>query len=79
MITELAVEPVMHKTPDIYAGEVLVRVRLLAVDRRVNEVMGTLTRLGHQADPEQSAAVQNELLALQHYGQRLRVEGARAL
>lgn len=49
------------------------------MDRRVNEVMGTLTRLGHQADPEQSAAVQNELLALQHYGQRLRVEGARAL
>ena len=28
MVTELAVEPVMHKVPEIYAGEVLVRVRL---------------------------------------------------
>jgi DNA primase len=79
MITELAVEPVMHKTPDIYAGEVLVRVRLLAVDRRVSEVRATLMRLGDHAAPEQSAAVQNELWALQQYGQRLRVEGAKAL
>jgi DNA primase len=79
MVTELAVEPVMHKAPDIYAGEVLVRVRLLAVDRRVSEVRASLARLGHRADEAQLAAVQGELWALQQYGQRLREQGAAAL
>jgi DNA primase len=79
MVTELAVEPVMHKAPDIYAGEVLVRVRLLAVDRRVGEVRASLSRLGPRADPDQLTAVQNELWALQQYGQRLREQGAGAL
>ncbi|MFE2427270.1 DNA primase [Streptomyces sp. NPDC059373] len=79
MITELAVEPVMHKAPDIYAGDVLVRVRLLAVDRRIAEVRAGMMRLGAQGDPEQLTAVQNELWALQQYGQRLREQGAKAL
>ncbi|MDX6328189.1 MAG: primase [Streptomycetaceae bacterium] len=79
MVTELAVEPVMHKAPDIYAGEVLVRVRLLAVERRVGEVRASLSRLGPHADPDQANAVQNELWALQQYGQRLREQGAGAL
>ncbi|MFF7211418.1 DNA primase [Streptomyces sp. NPDC008238] len=79
MVTELAVEAVMHKAPDIYAGEVLVRVRLLAVDRRVAEVRASLARLGPRADEAQLSAVQGELWALQQYGQRLRVQGAAAL
>ncbi|MDX3239737.1 DNA primase, partial [Streptomyces sp. ME03-5709C] len=79
MVTELAVEAVMHKAPDIYAGEVLVRVRLLAVDRRVAEVRASLARLGPHADEAQLSAVQGELWALQQYGQRLRVQGAAAL
>ncbi len=79
MVTELAVEAVMHKAPDIYAGEVLVRVRLLAVERRVAEVRASLTRLGPRADEARLAAVQGELWALQQYGQRLREQGAAAL
>ncbi len=82
MVTELAVEPVMHKVPEIYAGEVLVRVRLLAVDRRIAQVHATGMRLaaqGHPADSPQAAAAHNELWALQEYAQRLRVQGAAAL
>ncbi|WP_431950092.1 DNA primase [Actinacidiphila sp. bgisy167] len=79
MVTELAVEAVMHKAPDIYAGEVLVRVRLLAVDRRIAEVRASLARLGPHADEAQLSAVQGELWALQQYGQRLREQGAAAL
>ena len=82
MITELAVEPVMHKLPEIYAGEVLVRVRLLAVDRRVAQVHATQARLAaqgvHPSAPEMTA-VQSELWALQQYAQRLREQGAAAL
>jgi len=69
----------MHKAPDIYAGEVLVRVRLLAVERRVADVNAGMMRLGAHADPEKLTAVQNELWALQQYGQRLREQGAQAL
>ena len=54
MVTELAVEPVMHKVPEIYAGEVLVRVRLLAVDRRVAQVHGAVARLAAQGVPAES-------------------------
>jgi DNA primase len=79
LVTELAVEPVMHKAPDLYAGEVLVRVRLLAVDRRVAELQATLTRLGARPDPDRFAAVHSELWALQQYAQRLREQGAAAL
>ncbi len=82
MVTELAVEPVMHKTPEVYAGEVLVRVRLLAVDRRVAQVHATGARLAAQgvpADAPEAVAAANELWALQQYAQRLRVSGAAAL
>ncbi|MDX6353353.1 MAG: primase [Streptomyces sp.] len=81
MITELAVEPVMHKTPEFYAGEVLVRVRMLAVERRVAQVHAAQARLSAQGAPGQAemAAVQSELWALQQYGQRLREQGAAGL
>ncbi|OEJ38954.1 DNA primase [Streptomyces agglomeratus] len=81
LVTELAVEPIMRKTVDeIYAGEQLIRVRLRAVDRRILDVQGTLARLGGpHADPEQLAAVQNELWVLQQYSQSLRNHGAAAL
>ncbi|QXE36938.1 DNA primase [Streptomyces sp. GMY02] len=80
MVTELAVEVFHGKSIDeIYAGEQLVQVRLRAVDRRVREVTGTLTRLGTQAAPDHLAAVQNELWVLQQYGQSLRAQGAAAL
>ncbi|WP_328463763.1 DNA primase [Streptomyces sp. NBC_00448] len=82
MVTELAVEPVMHKVPEMYAGEVLVRVRLLAVDRRVAQVHATGARLAAQgvpSDAPEATAAANELWALQQYAQRLRVNGAAAL
>ncbi len=74
LVTELAVEPIMRKTVDeIFAGELLIRVRLRAVDRRILDVQGTLARLGGpHADPQQLAAVQNELWVLQQYAQSLR-------
>jgi DNA primase len=82
MVTELAVEPVMHKVPEIYAGEVLVRVRMNAVDRRVAQVHATQARLAAQGvrpDAPEMTAVQGELWALQQYGQRLRLQGAAGL
>ncbi|MFI0897020.1 DNA primase [Streptomyces sp. NPDC020983] len=82
MVTELAVEPVMHKSPEFYAGEVLVRVRMNAVERRVAQVLATQARLGAQGvreDAPEFVAAQNELWALQQYGQRLRHHGAAAL
>ncbi|MGW1022099.1 DNA primase [Streptomyces sp. NPDC002577] len=80
MVTELAVEPILRKTVDeVYGGIQLVQVRLRAVDRRIREIQGTLTRLGPHADPAHLAAVQNELWVLQQYGQTLRERGADAL
>ncbi|WP_338696245.1 DNA primase [Streptomyces sp. Q6] len=80
MVTELAVEAIHRKTVDeAYAGEQLVWVRRRAVDRRIRDVQGTLTRLGSGGDPTQLAAVQNELWVLQQYGQALRERGAEAL
>ncbi|MFE4259728.1 DNA primase [Streptomyces sp. NPDC056883] len=80
LVTELVVEAIHAKTVDeIYAGVQLVQVRLRAVDRRVQEIQGTLARLGHQDAPEQLAAVQEELWVLQQYGQRLRNRGAEGL
>ncbi|PWI43127.1 DNA primase [Streptomyces sp. ICBB 8177] len=79
MITELAVEPVMHKAPDLYAGQVLVEVRLYAVKRRESELRADFARLGPRPDPAKAAAVQSELWALQQYGQRLREQGAAGL
>ncbi|MPY62716.1 DNA primase [Streptomyces spongiae] len=80
MVTELAVEAIMRKAVDeLYAGEQLVTVRRRAVERRVRDVQGTLTRLGQHADPAQFASVQNELWVLQQYDQALRERGAEAL
>ncbi|MEU1480987.1 DNA primase [Streptomyces sp. NPDC005760] len=80
MVTELAVEAIMRKTVDeSYAGDQLVTVRRRAVDRRIQEVQGTLVRLGTGGDPAHLAAVQNELWVLQQYGQALREHGASAL
>lgn len=80
LVTELAVEAIHAKTVDeIYAGVQLVQVRLRAVDRRVHEIQGTMSRLGPQAPPEQLAAVQEELWVLQQYGRRLRNRGAEGL
>ncbi|WP_432753323.1 DNA primase [Streptomyces sp. JL2001] len=80
LVTELAVEAIFAKTVDeAYAGDQLVTVRLRAVDRRIREVQGSLARLGAHGDPEQQAAVQNELWVLTQYGQSLRNNGAAAL
>ncbi|MEV6752232.1 DNA primase [Streptomyces sp. NPDC051214] len=80
MVTELAVEAILRKQVDeIYAGMQLVQVRLRAVDRRIRDVQGSLTRLSAQGDPAQLAAVQNELWILQQYAQALRERGADAL
>ncbi|MFI6204950.1 DNA primase [Streptomyces sp. NPDC051041] len=80
MVTELAVEAIMRRTVDeVYAGEVLVRVRRRAVERRVRDIQSRLTRLGTHGDPAELAAVQNELWVLQQYDQALREHGAAAL
>ncbi|MEV7021556.1 DNA primase [Kitasatospora sp. NPDC093558] len=81
LVTELTVEPVRsrRKADAVYAGEFLVKLRLLAVDRRIAEVRGYLQRLGPRADAEQQHAVQTELWQLQQYGQQLRSRGAAAL
>ncbi|MFE2043503.1 DNA primase [Streptomyces sp. NPDC059477] len=80
MVTELAVEAIMRRNVDeVYAGEQLVMVRRRAVDRRIQDVQSTLTRLGTGGDAAQLATVQNELWVLQQYGQSLRVQGAAAL
>ncbi|MFF8377331.1 DNA primase [Streptomyces sp. NPDC015661] len=80
LVTELAVETIFAKSVDeAYAGDQLVTVRLRAVDRRIRDVQGTLARLGANGDPEQLAAVQNELWVLTQYGQSLRNNGAAAL
>ncbi|MFF1308243.1 DNA primase [Streptomyces sp. NPDC058307] len=79
MVTELAVEAIMRRTVDEnYAGEQLVTVRRRAVARRLTELQGVLTRLGH-SDPAQSAAVQNEMMILTRYDRALQDEGPSAL
>ncbi len=79
-VTELAVEAIMRRSVDeLYAGEVLVRVRRRAVERRVRDVNGKLARLSGHGDPAELAAVQNELWTLQQYDQTLREHGATAL
>ncbi|MFD8007732.1 DNA primase [Streptomyces mirabilis] len=80
MVTELAVEAIMRKTVDeTYAGDQLVMVRRRAVERRIVDVQGALSRASAHGDPAQLAAVQNELWVLQQYGQALRELGAEAL
>ncbi|MBT2383572.1 DNA primase [Streptomyces sp. ISL-11] len=80
LVTELAVEAIRHKNVDeVYAGMQLVQVRLRAVERRVQEVQGSLVRLNTQAAPEHLAAVQNELWVLEQYARSLKDRGAAAL
>ncbi|MEU5717389.1 DNA primase [Streptomyces sp. NPDC020403] len=80
LVTELAVEVFHGKTIDeTYAGMQLVQVRLRAVDRRINDVQGSLARLGSNVAPEHLAAAQNEVWVLQQYAQSLRSHGAAAL
>ncbi|MDX3849445.1 DNA primase [Streptomyces sp. AK02-01A] len=80
LVTELAVEVFRGKTIDeLYAGHHLVQVRVRAVDRRIQDIASTLTRLASSGDPERYAAVQNDLWVLQQYGQALRTRGADAL
>lgn len=80
LVTELAVEVFHGKTIDeTYAGMQLVQVRLRAVDRRINDVQGSLARLGSNVAPDHLAAAQNEVWVLQQYAQSLRNNGADAL
>ena len=80
MVTELAVEAIMRRTvDDVYASDQLVMVRRRAVERRIQEVQVTHTRLATHGDPAELAAVQNELWVLQQYDQALRERGAAAL
>ncbi|HWU10987.1 MAG TPA: hypothetical protein VN520_32315, partial [Streptomyces sp.] len=61
------------------AGMQLVQVRLRAVDRRIDDVQGSLARLGSNVAPDHLAAAQNEVWVLQQYAQSLRSHGAAAL
>ncbi|GGS73191.1 MULTISPECIES: DNA primase [Streptomyces] len=80
MVTELAVEAIMRRAVDeVYAGEVLVRVRRRAVERRIRDIHATFTRLGNGGDPAHLATVQNELWVLEKYDRALRDQGAAAL
>ena len=84
MVTELAVEAIMlHRgvkgVDEVYAGAQLVTVRRRAVERRIRDITGRLTRLSTHGDPAELAAVQNELWVLQQYDQNLREHGAAAL
>ncbi|MFH8218595.1 DNA primase [Streptomyces sp. NPDC018057] len=80
MVTELAVEAIMRRVVDeMYAGEVLVRVRRRAVERRIRDLNSTVARLGTGGDAARLAAAQNELWVLQQYDQALAVKGAAAL
>ncbi|MEU0132455.1 DNA primase [Streptomyces sp. NPDC006296] len=80
LVTELAVEVFHGKSIDeTYAGEHLVKVRLRAVDRRIDDVQSSLARLGSNVAPGDLAAAQNEVWVLQQYAQSLRSHGADAL
>jgi DNA primase len=82
MVTELAVEPVHHKAPDVYAGLILVDVRRQAVARRIAQLQAgqaRLTAMGPRAPQDQAAAARDELWALQQYDHALRAQGAAAL
>ncbi|MGY0067142.1 DNA primase [Streptomyces sp. QTS137] len=84
MVTELAVEAIMlhrgvKEVDGTYAGAQLVTVRRRAVERRIREITGRLTRVASQGDPAELASVQNELWVLQQYDQALREHGAAAL
>ena len=52
---------------------------LRAVDRRIEDVQGSLARLGNRVAPDHLAAAQNEVWVLQRYARSLRTQGAAAL
>ncbi|MER5637305.1 DNA primase [Kitasatospora sp. NPDC002227] len=81
LVYELTVEPIRTRraVDAIYAGEFLVKLRLQAVDRRIDEVRAQLRRLGDRAPAEQLSPVQGELWALQQYKDGLRSRGAAGL
>ncbi len=79
LVNELSVEAVRHKAPDLYAGQVLVSVRMYAVKRREAELHGEVARLDLRPDPERSEAVRGELWALRQYREQLQNHGAAAL
>lgn len=79
LINELAAEPITHKTPEIYAGEVLVRVRLSAVERRATELHTALAHVAPSSNQKEINSLQSELWAVQQYGHRLRSLGVAAL
>src|SRR5581483_5579616 len=62
LVTELAVEPLRtrREADALYAGGFLVSLRAAAVDRRVSEVRGHLSRLGPETDPAHYTEVQRE-------------------
>ncbi|MFG2821179.1 DNA primase [Kitasatospora sp. NPDC048365] len=81
LVTELTVEPIRsrRKADELYAGEFLVKLRLQAVERRIEESHSYLRRLGNRATEEQQLAVQGELYALQQYKAMLKSRGAAGL
>ncbi|TQF05514.1 DNA primase [Kitasatospora acidiphila] len=80
VIAELTVEPLRHKLVDEhYAGQILVAVRLQAVDRRLAEVHSHLQRIASRSTAEELTPVQQELYALQQYKESLKTRGAAGL
>ncbi|WP_130798129.1 DNA primase [Streptomyces otsuchiensis] len=83
LVTELAVEPLdlprrRQREAQLYAGELLVKVRLAAVERRATELESTARRLEAQGDPG-AGAVRQEMWTLQQYRTALLGRGAAAL
>ncbi|MEU8880671.1 DNA primase [Streptomyces hydrogenans] len=81
LVTELAVETIHsgRAAEEVYAANLLVSVRLFAVERRIRDIHGALARVSQQADPEQHAALDNELWVLTQYMTALKTHGAAAL
>ncbi len=83
LATELAVEPLdlpRRRKPEVgvYAEELLVKVRLAAVEARITELESTARRLEAQRD-DGSVAVRQEVWTLQQYRTALLDRGAAAL
>jgi DNA primase len=84
LVTELAVEPLelprrKQREVDVYAGELLVKVRLAAVERRIAELESAARRLEAQSDTARATAVRQEVWTLQQYRTALLDRGAEAL
>lgn len=81
LVNQLAAEPIrLRREPDqAYAGSYLVKLRLQAVDRRVQECRMRLQRLAATGDQQQQSATEAELWTYQQYRHQLRSHGADAL